>query len=211
MKPLCTITSIAVPLAEANIDTDIIFPARFLTITSKVGLGKIAFYDWRYGPDGREKSDFVLNHPAFCGAEILIAGDNFGSGSSREQAPWALLDLGIRCIISSSFGEIFRSNCFRNGMLAITVSPEDLKHLFDDASSHASMTVDLVDCLISTQLGTRIEFTIDPERRFALINGLDEIAATLDQMANKILDFEQSQRTRRPWLYADAKKSVAPR
>jgi 3-isopropylmalate dehydratase small subunit len=195
------LTSRAAPMPTADIDTDIIFPARFLLITEKVGLGRYAFYDWRYGPGGGPAPEFVLNQPAYSGAKILICGDNFGCGSSREQAPWALRDLGVTCLISTSFGEIFRANCFKNAMLPIVLPPEPWAELLRLATAGAELAVDLTTCTISGADITPISFDVDPSRREALLEGWDEIAIALRKDADAIADFEQRQRAAQPWLY----------
>jgi len=195
------LTGRAAPLRAANVDTDIIFPARFLLITSKRGLGRYAFYEWRYGPDGKARPDFVLNRPEFEGAEILVAGDNFGCGSSREQAPWALRDLGVRCVISTSFGEIFFANCFKNGMLPVVVTPDQLQALMADAEAGSPIEVDLKAQEVRRRDGGFISFPVEPWRRDALLHGWDEIAIVLNQDGDAIAAFEQSQRAAKPWLY----------
>jgi 3-isopropylmalate/(R)-2-methylmalate dehydratase small subunit len=191
----------AAALREANVDTDIIFPARFLLLTSKKGLGRYAFYEWRYAQDGQERPDFVLNRPKFKGVEILVAGDNFGCGSSREQAPWALRDLGVRCVISTSFGEIFYANCFKNGMLPVVVSAQTLALLMGDADAGSIIEVDLADRSIRRRDGDPVPFEVEPWRRDALINGWDEIAVVLEKDGAAIADFEHRQKAARPWLY----------
>jgi len=203
MESFTALTALAAPLPQANIDTDIIFPARFLLITTKTGLGKYAFYEWRYGPDGSEKPDFVLNDPRFRGAEILLAGDNFGCGSSREQAPWALRDLGVRCIVSTSFGEIFYANCFKNGMLPVKVDPLNLARLMVDAEAGRPIEVDLQRQRIACGSGEPIAFAVEGWRRDALLNGWDEIAIILNEDGAAIDAFEAHQRGAKPWLYLE--------
>jgi 3-isopropylmalate dehydratase small subunit len=202
MDTFITLTSIAAPLPEANVDTDIIFPARFLLVTDKKGLGQYAFYEKRYAAPGVEKPDFVLNQAPYRAAQILIAGDNFGCGSSREQAPWALQDLGIRCVISTSFGEIFYSNCFKNSMLPITVTAAELALLHAEAVAARPLTVDLIGCRILLEGGTRIDFNVADWRRDALLNGWDEIDLIIKQNGAHIAAFETRQKIRMPWLYA---------
>ena len=202
MDSFTTLSAIAAPLADANIDTDIIFPARFLLLTEKKGLGRYAFYERRFDTDGSEKPDFVLNREPYRHAQILVAGDNFGSGSSREQAPWALHDFGIRCVISTSFGEIFYANCFKNGMLPVTVSVADLAALQDDAAQGLALTVDLVAACVLRPNGSIIHFDVADWRRAALLNGWDEIAMILNQESDNIAAFETRQRGRMPWLYS---------
>jgi 3-isopropylmalate dehydratase small subunit len=201
MESFSRLTGRAAPLPAANVDTDIIFPARFLLITSKKGLGRYAFYEWRYGPDGKALPDFVLNRPEFEGAEILVAGDNFGCGSSREQAPWALRDLGVRCVISTSFGEIFFANCFKNGLLPVVVTADQLQALMADAEAGSPIEVDLEAQEVRRSDGGAIAFQVEAWRRDALLNGWDEIAIVLNQDGEAIAAFEQSQRAARPWLY----------
>jgi 3-isopropylmalate dehydratase small subunit len=201
MESFSRLTGRAAPLPAANVDTDIIFPARFLLITSKKGLGRYAFYEWRYGPDGQALPDFVLNRPEFEGAEILVAGDNFGCGSSREQAPWALRDLGVRCVISTSFGEIFFANCFKNGMLPVVVTADQLQALLADAEAGSPIEVDLEAREVRRPDGGVIAFQVEAWRRDALLNGWDEIAIVLNQDGDAIAAFEQSQRAAKPWLY----------
>jgi 3-isopropylmalate dehydratase small subunit len=191
----------AAPMPNADIDTDIIFPARFLLITEKTGLGRYAFYDWRYGADGVAKPEFVLNQPAYAGAKILVCGDNFGCGSSREHAPWALRDLGATCLISTSFGEIFRANCFKNAILPIVLAPEPWAALLRLATDGVELDVDLTACTISGGGMTPIAFEIEPARREALLEGWDEIALALRKDADAIAAFEHRQRADQPWLY----------
>jgi 3-isopropylmalate dehydratase small subunit len=202
MEAFTTLTAIAAPMPQPNIDTDIIFPARFLLITAKKGLGKYAFYEWRYGPQGVELQSFVLNREPFRHAQIIVAGDNFGCGSSREQAPWALRDLGIRCVISTSFGEIFYSNCFKNGILPVVVTEAELVLLQKEAFGERSIMVDLQNQTLQYQYDKTIGFSVEPWRREALLNGWDEIGIILNQQAAGIAGFETSQRAAKPWLYA---------
>jgi len=201
MERFTRIVGRAAPLPQANIDTDIIFPARFLLITAKKGLGRYAFYEWRYGPNGEAMTGFVLNQAGFKGAEILVAGNNFGCGSSREQAPWALRDLGLRCVISTSFGEIFYSNCFKNGMLPVVVAADQCADLMADAEAGFDIEVDLEAQAIRRHDGSSIAFHVEPWRREALLNGWDEIAIILNEDAERIGAFERDQRCAYPWLY----------
>lgn len=200
MQPFTTLTAIAAPLVEADVDTDIIYPARFLTITEKKGLGRYAFHDRRYDGQGRELADFILNRDPWRHAGILVAGPNFGCGSSREQAPWAILDLGIRCIIAPSFGEIFRGNCYRNGMLPVTVGEADHAALLSDASAGASLHVDLNARTITRPDGSTVAIAIDDGKRDALLNGWDEVMGILNLYAGTIDRYEQDRRVRLPWL-----------
>jgi 3-isopropylmalate/(R)-2-methylmalate dehydratase small subunit len=183
-----------------NVDTDMIIPKQFLKTIKRTGLGTGLFSEKRYKDDGSENPDFVLNKPAYRKAKILVAGDNFGCGSSREHAPWALLDFGIRCVISTSFADIFYNNCFKNGILPIPVSPADLKKLLDDADrgSNATLTIDLPNQEIRGSDGGRITFDLDPFRKHCLLNGLDDIGLTLEK-APHIDRFEGRAAEARPW------------
>lgn len=195
MEPFVRLTSLAVPLPEANIDTDIIVPARFLLITEKKGLGRYAFFERREG------GTFVLDDPEYEGAQILIAGENFGCGSSREHAPWALHDLGIRCIIAPSFGEIFRANCVRNGMLPVALKEPEWRRVLMTAANGELVTVDLGANRIELPDGTAITFSLPDADREALLNGWDEIDGIRAQYAQAITDFENRQRESAPWLW----------
>jgi 3-isopropylmalate/(R)-2-methylmalate dehydratase small subunit len=201
MEKFTTLTGVAAPLPLINVDTDMIIPKQFLKTIKRTGLGKALFYELRFDEKGKERADFVLNTPAYRKAQILVAGDNFGCGSSREHAPWALLDFGIRCVISTSFADIFYNNCFKNGILPITVAREDLKKLMDDAErgANATLTIDLPAQEIRGPDGGVIRFDIDPFRKHCLINGLDDIGLTLEK-ASDIEAFEKRQREKRPWL-----------
>lgn len=200
MQKFDKLTGVAAPLPVVNVDTDMIIPKEYLKTIKRTGLGTGLFAELRYKDDGSENEDFVLNQPAYRNAEILVAGDNFGCGSSREHAPWALLDFGIRCVISTSFADIFYNNCFKNGILPIRVTPEQLALLMDDAErgSNARLTVDLAEQTISGPDGGQITFEIDSFRKHCLINGLDDIGLTLER-ADKIADFEQNLAGERPW------------
>jgi len=200
MQKFTTLTGVAAPLPMINIDTDMIIPKQFLKTIKRTGLGKSLFYELRYDENGNENPDFVLNKPAYRNAEILIAGDNFGCGSSREHAPWALLDFGIRCVISTSFADIFYNNCFKNGILPIKVKPEELEKLLDDASrgANAKITVDLEKQEIRGPDGGVITFDIDPFRKHCLLNGLDDIGLTLQKEAS-IRAYEEQVAAARPW------------
>lgn len=201
MDKFTTLTSVAAPLPLVNVDTDMIIPARFMKIINRAGLGKHLFTNMRYNDDGSEKSDFVLNQPAYREAKILVAGENFGCGSSREHAPWALLDFGIRCIIAPDFADIFYNNCFKNGILPIKVDKETWKKLMDDAErgSNATLTVDLEAQEVRGPDGGVVKFEIDAFRKHCLLNGLDDVGLTM-QKANKIDDFEAKRKTALPWL-----------
>jgi len=204
MEPFVRIASIAAPLPERDIDTDIIFPARYLLLTSKTGLGRYAFFERRYENDGKtEKADFPLNQPGFRGAQIIVAGSNFGCGSSREHAVWALADLGVRCVIADSFGDIFYSNCFKNGLLPVVVTPDQRADLTVRAAAGERLEVDLERQEVRTADGGVIAFPVDGWRREALLNGWDEIATILRTRGQAIAAFEAAQRTRFAWLHAD--------
>ena len=200
MQKFETVTGVAAPLPVVNIDTDMIIPKDYLKTIKRTGLGKGLFAEQRYREDGSENPDFILNKPAYRSAKILVAGGNFGCGSSREHAPWALADFGIRCVISTSFADIFYNNCFKNGLLPVTVSQEDLDKLMDDAErgSNATLTVDLEAQEIRGPDGGVVTFEIDPFRKHCLLNGLDDIALTLEKAA-KIDGFESGLAERRPW------------
>jgi 3-isopropylmalate/(R)-2-methylmalate dehydratase small subunit len=200
MDKFTTLTGVAAPLKLINVDTDMIIPKQYLKTIKRTGLGTGLFAEMRYKDDGSENADFVLNKPAYRQAKILVAGDNFGCGSSREHAPWALLDFGIRCVISTSFADIFYNNCFKNGILPIKVSPEDLEKLFDDAErgSNATLTIDLEKQEIRGPDGGSIKFDLDSFRKHCLLNGLDDIGLTM-QKSNKIADFEKKAAGARPW------------
>lgn len=195
------LTGVAAPLPLINIDTDMIIPKQFLKTIKRTGLGKNLFDEMRYDEKGNEKPDFVLNKPAYRNAQILVAGDNFGCGSSREHAPWALADFGIRCVISTSFADIFFNNCFQNGILPIKLPQADVDKLMDDASrgSNAVVTIDLEAQEIHGPDGGVIKFDVDPFRKHCLLNGLDGVGLTLQKKA-KIDEFEAHQKISEPWL-----------
>ena len=203
--PFRRLTGIAAAIPLANVDTDMILPAAFLKTLSRQGLGRGLFYHQRIGPDGSETRDFVLNRSPWREAQILVALDNFGCGSSREHAPWALLDYGIRCIIAPSFAEIFQTNCFKNGMLPIVLPPVDVDRLLAAASipETATLSVDLEACDIVTSDGAAIPFAVDPQRRARLLAGVDDVAHAL-QFAEAIGRHEAEVRLQSPWL-ADAR------
>ena len=183
MEKFTVLEGVAAPLKMINVDTDMIIPKQYLKTIKRTGLGKGLFSEQRFRDDGSENPDFILNKPAYRKAKILVAGDNFGCGSSREHAPWALMDFGITCVISTSFGDIFYNNCFKNGVLPIKVSPEDLDKLFDDAErgANATLTVDLEKQEIRGPDGGVIKFDIDPHRKHCLLNGLDDIGLTMEK------------------------------
>ena len=202
MQKFTTLTGVAAPLAITNVDTDMIIPKQYLKTIARTGLGSGLFAEMRFAEDGvTENPDFVLNQPAYRKAQILVAGDNFGCGSSREHAPWALLDFGIRCVISTSFADIFYNNCFKNGILPITVSQEDLDKLFDDArrGANATLTVDLEAQEIRGPDGGVVRFDLDPFRKHCLLNGLDDIGLTMEK-APAIATYESKAAESRPWL-----------
>ncbi len=200
MDPFTTLTGIAAPMPLVNIDTDMIIPKQYLKTIARTGLGKNLFDEMRYTQDGPEIPDFVLNQPAYRSAEIIVAGDNFGCGSSREHAPWALLDFGIRCVISTSFADIFYNNCFKNGILPVVLPPEAVAVLMADArrGANARIAVDLAAQTVTTSDGQSFAFEIDPHRKHCLINGLDDIGLTLEKVT-AIDSYEARVGTLRPW------------
>ena len=203
MQAFTKLTGIAAPLPKANVDTDQIIPARFLKSISRSGFGKNLFANFRYKEDGSENPDFVLNQEPYRRAEVLIAFENFGCGSSREHAPWALLDFGIRCVIAPDFADIFHNNCFKNGVLPVRLSREICEKLMEDAKmgGNARLSVDLERQVVVRPNGEEIPFQIDPLRRHLMLNGLDDIGQTM-QHAPAIDGFEARQRAAQPWLYA---------
>ena len=203
MQPFTTLTGIAAPMPAANVDTDKIIPARFLKTIARTGLGKSLFANVRYREDGSENPDFILNREPYRKAEILIAYENFGCGSSREHAPWALLDFGIRCVIAPDFGDIFHNNSFKNGILPIRLPRDTCERLMEDAKlgANARLTVDLERQVVVRPNGEEISFEVDPLRKHLLLNGLDDIGQTL-QHAASIDSYEARQKAAQPWLYA---------
>ena len=201
MEKFEKMTAIAAPMPLINIDTDMIIPKQFLKTIKRSGLGVSAFHEMRYQMDGTENPDFVLNQDAYRNANILVAGDNFGCGSSREHAPWALLDFGVRCVISTSFADIFYNNCFKNGILPVIVTDKELNVLMQDAEkgSNARMVIDLESQLIETSDGKVINFNVDQHRKHCLINGLDDIGLTMEK-AVSIDMFEKHMATNAPWV-----------
>jgi 3-isopropylmalate/(R)-2-methylmalate dehydratase small subunit len=201
MEAFKQIRGVAAPLPMINVDTDMIIPKQFLKTIKRTGLGAALFHEMRTLADGGENPDFVLNKPAYREAKILIAGANFGCGSSREHAPWALLDFGIRCVIAPSFADIFFNNCFKNGILPITLPQAEIDKLLDDASrgSNAIVAVDLEKQEITGPDGGMIKFAVDPFRRQCLLNGWDDIGLTL-QKEKKISSFEEAQKLSAPWV-----------
>ena len=202
MEKFTKLSATAAPLPMVNVDTDKIIPKQFLKTIARTGLAKGLFYELRFDEAGKPKSGFVLDQPAYREAKILVAGENFGCGSSREHAPWALLDAGFRCIIAPSFADIFYNNCFKNGILPITLPREQVDLLMDDAERRANavITVDLENQEITGPDGSKIHFEIDPFRKHCLVNGLDDISQTLQKM-DKIEVFEDRQRRERSWLF----------
>ena len=201
MNKFSTLKSIPAYLPIVNIDTDMIIPKQFLKTIKRSGLGKSLFFEMRYTNDGEENADFILNKPSYRSAQILVAGDNFGCGSSREHAPWALLDYGIRCVISTSFADIFYNNCFKNGILPIKVTPEQRDALLADAADieNPELKIDLNLQKISRPNGATISFEIDPFRKECLLNGLDDIGLTLEK-SEIIRSYEQKRSSSLPWL-----------
>ena len=200
MRAFDKLTGPAAPLPIANLDTDQLIPKQFLKTVDRKGLAKGLFYDFRFDFEGREKPDFVLNQPAFKGTQVLIAGDNFGCGSSREHAPWALLDYGIRCVIAPSFGDIFYNNCFENGLLPIRLPAEQVHALMDEArGGNHLFSVDLEAQTVTSPSGQVVHFDIHPGRKAKLLGGLDSIGETL-QHAPEIDHFEAAKGHRTPWL-----------
>ncbi|MGF1619198.1 MAG: 3-isopropylmalate dehydratase small subunit [Rhodomicrobiaceae bacterium] len=195
------LTGVAAPLPMINVDTDMIIPKQFLKTIKRTGLGKNLFHEMRFDSDGNENPDFVLNKPAYRQAKILVAGANFGCGSSREHAPWAIKDFGIQCVIAPSFADIFYNNCFKNGILPITLPQSDVDKLLDDASrgSNATVTVDLERQEIRGPDGGVIHFELDPFRKKCLLEGLDDIGLTLQKQDN-IAAYEDRQQAGRPWV-----------
>jgi 3-isopropylmalate/(R)-2-methylmalate dehydratase small subunit len=201
MEKFTKLTGVVAPLPMINVDTDMIIPKQFLKTIKRTGLGKSLFFEMRYDDSGKEVEDFVLNKPAYRKAEILIAGDNFGCGSSREHAPWAMLDFGIRCVISIDFADIFYNNCFKNGILPIKLPQKDVDKLMEDAESgvNAILTVDLENQTINGPDSGEIIFEMDSFRKHCLLNGLDDIGLTMEK-ADKITAFEEKNKASQPWL-----------
>ena len=202
MEKFTTLRGVAAPLPMVNVDTDMIIPKNFLKTIKRTGLKDGLFYEMRWTADGQKK-DFILDQPAYQNAKIIVAGPNFGCGSSREHAPWALLDFGIRCVISEDFADIFYNNCFKNGILPIKVSKDDLARLMDDAErgSNATLTVDLEAQEIKGPDGGTVHFDIDPFRKHCLLTGLDDIGLTMEKKS-EIDEFEARQKDSQPWLHA---------
>ena len=203
MEKFTRLTGVAAPLPMVNVDTDMVIPKNYLKVTERTGLGKHLFAEMRFNADGSERPDFVLNRPAWRQAEILVAFENFGCGSSREHAPWALRDFGIRCVIAPSFADIFFNNCFKNGILPIVLPQEQVDLLMDDAErgANAIVSIDLEKQEITGPDGGKIKFDVDPFRKHCLLNGLDDIGLTLEHVKS-IDTYETSQRGTQPWLWA---------
>ena len=205
MQKFSVLKGVAAPLPMANVDTDMLIPKQFLKTVKRTGLGKSVFYDMRYDEKGAERPEFVLNKEPYRHASILIAGANFGCGSSREHAPWALDDFGLRCVIAPSFADIFYNNCFKNGMLCVTLPQADVDALLAKAgtgnTAGAEFAVDLVNQTITAPDGTVTSFDIDATRKQNLLEGLDDIGLTLKE-SDKIAAFEARQKAEQPWLYA---------
>ena len=199
------LTSAAAPMNMINVDTDMVIPKQFLKTIARTGLGKNLFHEMRYDDDGNEVKDFVLNQPAYRNAKILVADENFGCGSSREHATWALLDFGITCIIAPSFADIFYNNCFKNGILPIKLPKEDWEKVMDDAQrgANATLTIDLESQTISGPDGGQVHFEIDPFKKKCLLEGLDDIGLTM-QNGTKIDDFEAKRAAELPWTASSA-------
>lgn len=212
MKAFSTLTALVAPLDRANIDTDAIIPKQFLKSIRRAGFGPYLFDEWRYLDRGEPEMDcsnrplnktFMLNQPQYQGAQILLTRENFGCGSSREHAPWALEDYGFRAIIAPSFADIFFNNCFKNGILPIVLPAETVDRLFNELVDGYQLTIDLQTQTITTPSGQNLAFTVDENRRFRLLNGLDDIALTLNH-ADKIKAYESERAKRAPWLFQDA-------
>ncbi len=200
MQKFDTLTGPAAPLNMVNVDTDAIIPKQFLKTIERTGLGKFLFNDLRFTPEGAEKPEFVLNKPAYRHSQILVAGENFGCGSSREHAPWSLLDFGIRCVIAPSYADIFYNNCFKNGILPVVLPKEQVEELMKDAEAGLELTIDLQKQTVTGGNRKEYKFDIDPFRKKCLLNGLDDIGLTLEKETT-ISTFEDAQKTKQPWLY----------
>jgi 3-isopropylmalate/(R)-2-methylmalate dehydratase small subunit len=202
MQKFTVVTGVAAPLPMINVDTDMIIPKQFLKTIKRTGLGRNLFDEMRYRPDGSEKPDFVLNRPAYRRASVLIAGENFGCGSSREHAPWALLDFGIRCVIAPSFADIFFNNCFKNGILPVVLPHAVVEGLLRqaEAGANATFTVDLERQQVTAPDGRQYRFEVDAFRKQCLLNGLDDIGLT-EQRRTEIESFEALNRASQPWLW----------
>ena len=200
MQKFDTLKGPAAPLNMVNVDTDAIIPKQFLKTIERTGLGKYLFNDLRFTPEGAEKPEFVLNKPAYRHSQILVAGENFGCGSSREHAPWSLLDFGIRCVIAPSYADIFYNNCFKNGILPVVLPKEQVEELMKDAEAGLELTIDLAKQTVTGGNRKEYKFDIDPFRKKCLLNGLDDIGLTLEK-EKTISTFEDAQKSKQPWLY----------
>ena len=201
MEKFNSLTGVAAPLPLINTDTDMIIPKQFLKTIKRTGLGVNLFSEMRYKDDGSEKPDFILNQKAYRDTQVLVAGENFGCGSSREHAPWAINDFGIKCIIAPSFADIFYNNCFKNGILPIVLPPEEVDVLMKDAEkgSNARISIDLETQTVTSSEGVAFNFKVDPFRKHCLMNGLDDIDLTLEKKTS-IQNFEQQAAVSRPWV-----------
>jgi len=200
MQPFTTLKGFAAPMPVPNIDTDKIIPKQYLKTIQRTGLGKYLFDEIRFTPERKERPEFILNQEPYRHATILVAGENFGCGSSREHAPWALLDFGIRCVIAPSYADIFYNNCFKNGILPLTLPKEQIDILMKDAEAKKQITVDLPNQKVLRDNGESFSFEIDAFRKHCLVNGLDDIGLTLEHQA-EITTFEKQQKGSQPWLY----------
>jgi 3-isopropylmalate/(R)-2-methylmalate dehydratase small subunit len=211
MQAFTTLTGIVAPLNRGNVDTDQIIPKQYLKTIHRTGLKEGLFADWRRHPDGSENPDFFINQPRYHGATILLTRENFGCGSSREHAPWALLDYGIRCILAPSFADIFYNNCFQNGILPVVLTGAEIQTLFDrmDKTSSYQVTVDLAQQTVALPEGERFGFTLDPFRKDCLLKGLDGIGLTLQQ-ESAIIAYERRRAQEAPWLFPDLSSAKLP-
>lgn len=205
MEPFIALTGLVAPLDRVNVDTDQIIPKQFLKTIHRTGLREGLFYDWRHGKDGSPDPEFFLNQPRYRGATILLTRDNFGCGSSREHAPWSLLDQGFRCLIAPSFADIFYNNCFQNGILPVVLAPEEVQALFEEVAAREGyrLVVDLPSQTVTTPEGARYRFDVDPFRKDCMLKGLDSIGLTLQHEA-AITAYEQRRKLEAPWLFPDA-------
>jgi 3-isopropylmalate/(R)-2-methylmalate dehydratase small subunit len=201
MEKFTTLTGVAAPMDMINIDTDMVIPKQYLTTIERTGLGRGLFHEMRYNADGSDNPDFVLNKPAYRNASILVTGENFGCGSSREHAPWALLDFGFKCVIAPSFADIFYNNCFKNGILPIRLPQEDVDKLMDDADrgANATISIDLEAQTITRPDGGEITFEVEEFKKHCLMNGLDDVGLTMEH-EGKITSFEDDRKVTQPWL-----------
>jgi 3-isopropylmalate/(R)-2-methylmalate dehydratase small subunit len=206
MEKFTEVTGVAAPLPMINIDTDMLIPKQFLKTIKRTGLGKHLFEEMRYTADGKEKPDFVLNQPAYRGSKVLVAGANFGCGSSREHAPWALADFGVRCVIASSFADIFYNNCFQNGILPLILPQDQVDLLMEDAKNgaNARLTIDLPNQVVVRPDGGKIPFEMDPFRKRCLVEGLDSIGLTMEKN-KEIVSYEDQHKATTPWLWQEAR------